>query len=588
MTFLKQIKYEIKNILLARFLLITMILVVLGGLAIPVIGYLSSREREESSAPSPTAIRTSLSQVEKGINSIVIDGVAIDEKNPFYWQLSSLISEKNDIDADGHPLSGKETRDLFLSLIDEEIAYYLFFAKSVTSNEDYRVELAWYGIECLYDRFILEHEDVPEDVMLAVISYRKGMDPDTFRQKYVDMTAEERRQLLEKANENLERVKNIVTGNLFPQYIEWRIQMAKEEIAEIEKNIAIQEQAIIDDPSQEESLSRVIEDMRRQIKLISENTIPILEYRLEKNIMPQVSCWQNNALSDIENSRSQLAYLTILTEEEWLKTEGQWSRQTYEEYVATMRSRINALNEAIIIAQKSLDSGRPDMKYVPDGARSRTTNFLQYALLITLFGTLLGGWLMASEYQQGTIRLLMIRPRKRPKILMSKFIAALIIWLSADLACCLLNALMNGICFGFDDFSYPNYTVASQIHFFAYYWPRFLACLLPVLFCFALAFMLSVMIKNAAAAIVVPIVLQISSFIILNLFVYQGASSWLSYTPILYLQLPMLLSQNSIILLLTGMGAKITVATGVWVLLLYSAVCTGLSVFIFNRRDIVD
>jgi hypothetical protein len=64
----------------------------------------------------------------------------------------------------------------------------------------------------------------------------------------------------------------------------------------MEEQIAIHEQAIIDNPSQEESLNSIIEDLKRQIEMIKTNTIPILEYRLGANIIPGEDVWQNSAL----------------------------------------------------------------------------------------------------------------------------------------------------------------------------------------------------------------------------------------------------------------------------------------------------
>ena len=129
-----------------------------------------------------------------------------------------------------------------------------------------------------------------------------------------------------------------------------------------EENIAIQQAAIIENPSQEEYLNQIIEDLRRQIDNIRTNTIPILEYRLNKNILPGLDIWQNRALSDVENSRNQLAYLRILSEEEW--NESYYDKQqgqTYADYVESMQKQIDALKQNDHHRQKSLDADQPDM-----------------------------------------------------------------------------------------------------------------------------------------------------------------------------------------------------------------------------------
>ncbi len=607
MNFIRQIKLEIRNILKSKFILIMAILIILASVAIPLIGFLTGRSNNGGGIIEPTYIPYARDGMEKVYyassirypgpiygdrgESITIDGITIYSDNPFYWNLQSLVNEKTAYEKDKNPFSSPAALDLFLGMIDEEIQYYLVFAQHITTYQDYRMELAWRGVESLYDKFFFEHNDVDAKVLEEVAMFRKGVDPESFRRKYIDITATERLMGIDKADEEITMLRNIVVNNDFPQYIDMRIAMANTDIANLEENIAIQQKAIIENPSQEEQLNQIIEDLRRQINNIQTNTIPILEYRLAKNIIPGLNIWQNNALSDVENSRNQLTYMRIMTEEEWNNSRGYYEKdqgQTYQEYVTSMQKQIDELNKTIIIAQKSLDADQPDMKYVPEGARSRTVEFLSYGSIVALFGVLLGGWLIASEYQQGTIRLLMIRPKTRTKILLSKFLAALLVWLAVDLIGSTLNLLTNGILFGFSDFAYPNYTVAGEIGFIAYYLPKLLACILPILFAFAIAFMLSVLVKNIAISIAVPIVLYIGSIIVMNIFAYQDSMAWIAYTPLPFLQMASFFSRYSNIQYIIQRGINLNLTFGVLQLLVLSALFTGIAVYVFKKRDIVN
>jgi ABC-2 type transport system permease protein len=613
MGFIKQVKYEIRNILKSKFLLIIGILIIIAGAAIPVIGLLSQRSNNGGGVPEPTyriyedikyassvdGVRMPVYPGRDDMNSIIIDGITIYADNPFYWNLQSLVGEKSSLDSGKNPFSSPATLDLMLKLIDEEIAYYLVFARHITTYQDYRMELAWRGTDSLYDKFFFEHNDRTLDVLIEVASYRKGFDPQFFRQKYVDITAIEKLAGIDKAEENLEMLTAIVVNSDFPKYIALRIQMLNDEITALEENIAIQVQAIIDNPTQEEYLNQIIEQLRRQIETIKTNSIPILEYRLEKNIIPGLNIWQNNAISDIENARNQLSWMVIMSEEEWNNSRGggiyypdgyykEQGNQTYADYVASMQKQIDTLNKQIIIAQKSLDADKPDMIYVPNGARTRTIEFLEYATIVALFGVLLGGWLIASEYQQGTIRLLMIRPKTRSKILLAKFSAALVVWLVVDLAGSFLNFTANGICFGFADYANPNYTVAGEIGFIAYYIPRLLACILPILFTFTAAFMLSVLVKNIAVSIAIPIVFYIGSVIIMSIFAYRVDMNWIAWTPIPFMQMASFFSRYSSIQYIIQRGVNLSLPYGIILLLLLSAAFTTVSVWVFKKRDIVN
>lgn len=610
MGLIRQIRLEIRNILRSKFLLIIAIIILAAGIAIPLISLLNQRKANGDGGVEPpvvvygdykTAATAAFSSDSRrmpmpiepgGRDGITIDGITIYSDNPFFWNLQSLLDEQKRYEQDKNPFSTPAALDLTLALIEEEIQYYLSFAQHITNYQDYRTELAWRGIDSLYDRFFLENNDEQLDVLLEVAMMRKGADPEQFRLNYVDITAEEKLAAMDKAEENLNKLQAIVVQNDFTQYIQLRIQLAQDEIASLEENIEIQEQAIIDNPSQEDNLNQLIVELRRQIELIRTNQIPILEYRLEKNIIPGQNIWQNNAINDIENARNQLAYMTIMSEEEWNNSRGDsvWKQneETYAEYVANMQRQIDALNLTIIVAQESIDSDRPDMKYVTNGSRARTVDFLQYSLIVSLFGVLLGGWLIASEYQQGTIRLLMIRPKTRTKILMSKFTAALIVWLGVYLVGSLLNMVMNGICFGFQDFTFPNYSVAGETGFFLYFVPKLLACVLPILFSFTLAFLLSVVVKNTAVAIAVPVVFFIGSFIMMNLYIYSEQLGWIAYTPIPYLQMATFLSRYANMQYMIQTGVNLNITMGVLILLGCSLLFTLLSIYVFKKRDIVN
>ena len=81
------------------------------------------------------------------------------------------------------------------------------------------------------------------------------------------------------------------------------------------------------------------------------------------------------------------------------------------------------------------------------------------------------------------------------------------------LAGCILNIITNGIVYGFADFGFPNFTASGQVGFFAYYIPKFLACIITILIGYTSAFMLSTVTKNMAVSVIVPAVIFIGSLI---------------------------------------------------------------------------
>ncbi len=619
MRFLRQIKFEIRNILKSKFLLIIGLLVLIWAIASPIVNMLTANANQYNPYyPGPIVYEDSIG-IDGGTGGIIIDdpnmqtitidGVTIDSNNPYYWQLSNSLKEIDNLETGLTTFNSPETVDVMLDLLKAETQYYLIFAKSITTYNDYRVDLAYFGIESVYDQFFLTRSDITEAVLIEVVQYRKGMDEASIRKKYINITLSEREAALTKAEDMLALYKSVVENNDFPGYITLKMQQSNDQIAAIEANIAIQEEAIAKNPDQEDSLSPIIDQMRREISVIQTGTIPVLQYRLEKNIIPGTNVWQNTALLDIEMARQQLAYnLVIISEEEFNKNGGgggfyplrdiaykpigpigpDSQGQTYQEYVAAMQKQIDAQNKIINIAQQSLDSDQPDMKYVPAGARNQTVGFLNYSLFVALFGVLLGGWLIASEYQQGTIRLLMIRPKTRTKILLAKFTAALLICVAVFIVGTLLNIVVNGICFGFGDFAFPNYTTAGAVNFFAFYIPQLLACMVPIVFAFTLAFMLSVLIKNTAVAIAVPIAFFIGSMVLMVDFAYNTTMSWLAWTPFPFIWMSDFFQLNSNIQYAINNGVSVSLFYGIGLLLGLAVIFSVTSVLVFKKRDIAN
>ncbi len=598
MKFLKQIKFELLHILKSKFLFIIGVLVIVSAVVMPIVYLVGENRRQPDSdggiRPMPMVVEDSkyvgnLKPDWGGNEPVIVDGVTIQPDNPFYWNITSLQQEMASMEMQRDMFSTPEVLDIVLELMNAEIRFYLHFAQYITSYNDYRVEVAMQGIESVYEKYFYENHEKNTDHLLEAAGFRRGYEPEFFKSKFIEITPEERLAALDKIDETVATLYVIAEDNDFPKYIDMRIQQEMKTINGLQEEIARQEQEIIHNPAQEEAINEHIEEMRKQITIIEETRIPLLNLRLERNIIPGEDIWQNRALSDIENSENQLVHTTILAEDKFFQ-EPWMVRQygSYHTYVQAMQNQIDELNETIIIGRKSIDFDMPDMKYVYGGARNRTVQFLSYSIFVALFAVLLGGWQMASEFQQGTIRLLMIRPRMRFKILMAKFLAAFLVCLGIYILGSALNLIVNGLCFGFGDFAFPNYTIAGQTGFFFYYFPKFLASSVTIIFAFTTAFMLSVLAKNTAVAIALPIAGFIGSNIVLAAFSYQGEANWLAYTPIPFIQISYFFAQYSPVQQLIQRGVPISLAYGIFLLLALSTLFTLFSIWIFNKRDITN
>jgi hypothetical protein len=155
-----------------------------------------------------------------------------------------------------------------------------------------------------------------------------------------------------------------------------------------------------------------------------------------------------------------------------------------------------------------------------------------------------------------------------------------------------INLLLNGIFFGFADFGFPNFTVAGEIGFFGYYIPKFLACIVPIIFVYCVSYMLSVLVRNIAVAIAVPAVCLVGCLLAMySLYILPvgfGLMSVMAYTPIPFIQLSSFFASNSPISLMLQYGVPVSLTYGIILLMALSAAFTAISMLVFRKRDITN
>ena len=143
--------------------------------------------------------------------------------------------------------------------------------------------------------------------------------------------------------------------------------------------------------------------------------------------------------------------------------------------------------------------------------RSVFVNFFnEYSFLILVFGIMIAGGIVSDEFNKGTIKSLLIIPRKRSKILLAKYISVLIMLLFIIGIFIVSELLIGGIFMGFSSLSIPvvvyNITDSSLevLNIFGYLILQILANLPQIILLVTLAFACSVIINSTAFSIVIP------------------------------------------------------------------------------------
>ncbi|WP_125003368.1 ABC transporter permease [Clostridium tagluense] len=125
--------------------------------------------------------------------------------------------------------------------------------------------------------------------------------------------------------------------------------------------------------------------------------------------------------------------------------------------------------------------------------------------LIALFAIVMGGGIVANEFSGGTIKLLLIRPSKRWKILLSKYISVIGYTLLMLLLLLIVSFLLGGILFSFKGSATPFLTnssgVVTEVNMIAHMMSIYGLQCINLLMMVTLAFMISSVFRNSSMAI---------------------------------------------------------------------------------------
>ncbi|WP_339064213.1 ABC transporter permease [Tepidibacillus marianensis] len=200
--------------------------------------------------------------------------------------------------------------------------------------------------------------------------------------------------------------------------------------------------------------------------------------------------------------------------------------------------------------------------------------------LVTLFTIIIAAGSVASEFTWGTIKLLLIRPVGRSKILLSKYIASFLFALLLLITLFVISFLAGGIFFGFSQVSTPylafiNGSVVESsmpLHMIGVYGLNSVNLIMMVTF----AFMISTVFRSNSLAIGLAIFLMFTGVQVVQIF---SEYSWAKYILFANTDLTQYIKGTPMV---EGMTMTFSIIT----LLVYFVVFNALSWYIFNKRDV--
>lgn len=293
------------------------------------------------------------------------------------------------------------------------------------------------------------------------------------------------------ANNKLNEVKeNIESGN-WKYFVNKELDENKQYLNSIEEA-----KKTIKDKAQLESLDNTIVNTNLMIKT--------LNYRLDYDIAYGNS-YRSNAVEEYYSASQKL-----------IEYESK-SEHTFAENLQYKETKKTLVKSQYII-ETGIDVDGDDEE---NFARAETLNFFNYfGLFIVIITIFISGSIVSSEFSKGTIKLLLVKPYSRIKILLSKYITTVIITIMSILVLLLSVFLVSGVLYGFGSFAtkpviYNYATESMEAISYIKYMLTYIGYNLPYYLMYGIiAFALSTIILNTGASVTISLFVYISSNIV--------------------------------------------------------------------------
>lgn len=201
--------------------------------------------------------------------------------------------------------------------------------------------------------------------------------------------------------------------------------------------------------------------------------------------------------------------------------------------------------------------------------------------VITLFVVIVAGDSLAGEFSTGTIKLLLIRPASRTKIMLSKYVSSILFGLFLLVVLFAASILINGAFYGFSGWDQPFLKVTEdgelvEKNMLLHLWGTYLLNAVSTVMYVTMAFMISAVFRSSAMAIGISIFAMFAGDIIT---MFLSRYEWSKYLLFANIDLSQYLNGRPF---MEGM----TMGFSVTVLLVYFAVFNVLAWLVFTKRDV--
>ncbi|WP_277678193.1 ABC transporter permease [Gracilibacillus dipsosauri] len=267
-----------------------------------------------------------------------------------------------------------------------------------------------------------------------------------------------------------------------------------------------------------------------------------------------------------------------------------------EEYGDNWREELQAKNEEYLEMQAedevfgdihAYDIAKNEY-YLENDIKPLSYDAWQFALenagltmLVSLFTIIVAASIVSSEFKWGTIKLLLIRPISRGKILWTKYVNVLIFSISMLIFSFLINLIIGAILFGINGLS-PNIVIEGangfeQVSVVSEILTKYGLNMVNLIIMATFAFMISTLFRNNSMAIGLAIFLMFAGDIIVS---FLSKYDWAKFILFANTNLNQYMGNQSPVIDGMTLGFSITV------LVVYYIIFLLVSWLSFTRRDV--
>ncbi|GIN73374.1 hypothetical protein J14TS2_38490 [Bacillus sp. J14TS2] len=229
------------------------------------------------------------------------------------------------------------------------------------------------------------------------------------------------------------------------------------------------------------------------------------------------------------------------------------------------------------IAEYRLENNMAPIKENPWSALLQFSGLIE---MVIIFAVVIAADVVSREYTSGTIKLLLIRPHSRSKILFSKYISVALFALGMLALLFMTGYGVNAIFYGFGNLNTSDLFLnadgkVTEMNVPMQAIKMYSLSFLPILSYVTLSFAISTILRNSALAVGISLFIMIVG----NSMIEATANlSWLKY-------LPFANSDISLYIFHLPARPEMTLGFSLSVLLIYILVLAALSWIIFKKRD---